>query len=147
MVPRTRSRIKRGRFATNTLCFCTVLSAAVCSISGRSRKGKVQMRTRATKATRYLVLVLLEFANCPHHPALVPRKYLLLQKMGVSGNNAGHAAQLDGRQAIGSAEFLEHAVDMIFDRLLGEIQLGGDFLVGKSTADQLHQLLLTPGES
>ena len=42
-------------------------------------------------------------------------------KTGTSGHNAGHATQLDGRQSVGSAEFLEHAVDVILDRLLGEI--------------------------
>jgi hypothetical protein len=68
-----------------------------------------------------------------------------VKKARASGRNARHAAQLDGRQAVGSAEFLQHAVDVILNRLLGEIQLGGDLLVGQSSADQLNQLLLSAG--
>ena len=74
------------------------------------------------------------------------KKVPVVRNVEASGGNATrHAAQLDGRQAVGSAEFLEHAVDVILNRLLGEIQLGGDLLVGESAANQLNQLLLTAG--
>ena len=54
------------------------------------------------------------------------------------------AAKFDHRQAVAGAHFAQHAVHVVLHRLLSDIELLRDFLVGQSTADHAHQLLL-PG--
>ena len=53
------------------------------------------------------------------------------------------ADKLDNFEAVARADAPQHPVNMILDGLLGEIQFGGDFLVGFALRNQWHKLLLT----
>ena len=56
------------------------------------------------------------------------------------------AADFDDRQSVASAQFTEHAVNVVFHRLFRKPQLHGNFFVSEATADHLHQLLLSTRE-
>jgi len=56
------------------------------------------------------------------------------------------AADLHDSQPVAGAHFLFHAVKVIFDGLLGEAEVVGNFLVGEALRDQRNQLLLPAGQ-
>ena len=58
-----------------------------------------------------------------------------------------HAADVDDAEAVVGADFVLHAVEVIFYGLFGEREVVGDFLVGEAAGDEWDELLFATGEA
>jgi hypothetical protein len=50
---------------------------------------------------------------------------------------------VDDGEAVGGSGFVEDTVNVIFDRVFGEVKASGDLFIGESPADQLDQQMFT----
>ncbi len=73
----------------------------------------------------------------------VPKKYQQRDDQGPLGHQSKFPASIYDCQSIGRSDFPEHPVDVVFHRLLGEIQVRRDLLICESPGNQRNQLLLS----
>jgi hypothetical protein len=71
--------------------------------------------------------------RCAEGDATCGRQWLDHEALG--------AADLDDAEAVTGADFLLHAVEMIFHGLLGKAEAVRDFLVGEPFGNKRYQLL------